>query len=58
MSQSFTVAMKTYFGFLPGQQLTSFGKELQALSNADRTWFFEQLKANGIECDPPTIKAE
>lgn len=55
---TFTVAMKKYFGFLPGQQLTSFSKELQALSNADRQWFYEQLNKNGIECDPPTLKAE
>lgn len=51
--KSFVSAMKEYFGFLPGQTLKEFGAELKALSDDERDYFYNGLKAVGVECSPP-----
>jgi len=44
---SFMAAMKDFFGFLPGQNLTQFAAECKALTPADREYFTKGLIANG-----------
>lgn len=53
MSKSFTIAMKEFFGYRQGEGLTHFQQELKALSNEDRQYFYDGLKAQGIDCLPP-----
>lgn len=48
-SMSFVVAMRDYFGFGEGGTITSFMKELKALSENDRAYFKEGLKSVGYE---------
>lgn len=53
---SFMAACKAFFGLLPDQQPLSFGKELQRLTNEDRTEIAAGLAANGYNIDPTTIE--
>lgn len=45
--QSFMAAMIDFFGLLPNQGRMQMGKEIQALSEADRAYFRAGLVANG-----------
>lgn len=49
---SFTTAMLDFFGKAEGQSLSDFGKELKALSPADREYFFKGLQGVGYKFDP------
>ena len=44
---SFVIAMKYFFGQLPGQSLKDFNDELKALTLADRTELTALLQATG-----------
>ena len=46
---SYVEAMKDYFGFLPGQNMTAFFAELKALSAEDREWFKAELLSVGYQ---------
>lgn len=46
---TFVVAMKEFFGLLPGQKLTDFMVELKALNDNDKAYFQKGLEQNGYE---------
>lgn len=46
---SFVEAMKDYFGFLSGQNMSQFFAELKVLSPAEREWFKKELATVGYE---------
>lgn len=46
---TFAVAMKDFFGILPGQKLSNFMDELKALTVEDKTYFKVGLEQNGYE---------
>jgi len=52
-STSFISACMAFFGLAPGQNKLAFGREMQALNDADRTEIWNGLKQNGITCDAP-----
>lgn len=45
---SLTKALKTYFGFKPGQNLTDFMQEVKQLSTEDREYFKREFPKVGI----------
>lgn len=49
---SFTVAMKKYFGY-NGGNVNTFAAELRALSLAEKTDFWLMFKQIGIDCSKP-----
>lgn len=51
--KSFTIAMKEFFGYRPGEGLAQFQAELKALTPEDKTYFYEGLKKAGVDCLPP-----
>jgi len=53
---SFMSACKDFFGLKPDQKPLEFGKELQALTNADRAEIAAGLVANGYNIDPSTVE--
>ena len=44
---TFMAAMRHFFGFLPGQTLTEFGLEIKNLSDTDKKYFADHLRAAG-----------
>jgi hypothetical protein len=44
---SLAMALKDFFGFLPGQTISGFMLELKALNDADRAYFHKALKEPG-----------
>lgn len=52
---TFMTACKDFFGFHPNQKPIEFGKEMLALTNADRQEIAAGLKKNGIDIDPASI---
>ncbi len=44
-----TKALKEYFGFKPGQNLTEFMAEIKALDTADREYFKREFVKVGYE---------
>lgn len=48
-TKTFTVAMKEFFGFLPGQTLQEFGAEIKKLTQEDRDYFKAGLEQNGYQ---------
>jgi hypothetical protein len=46
---SFVEAMKDYFGFLPGQNMTQFFAELKVLTPVERDWFKQNLVTVGYK---------
>jgi hypothetical protein len=46
---TFTKAVKEYFGFKPGQNLTDFMAELKALNEEDRAYFKREFAKVGYE---------
>lgn len=44
-----TKALKEYFGFKPGQNLTGFMDEIKALTPDDRAYFKKEFVKVGIE---------
>lgn len=46
---TFTKAVKEYFGFKPGQNLTGFMDEIKALTADDRAYFAREFAKIGIE---------
>jgi hypothetical protein len=46
---TFTKALKEYFGFKPGQNLTEFMGEIKALTIEDREYFKREFAKVGIE---------
>ena len=56
--KSFTVAMKDFFGYKPGEGLAQFQAELKALTPDDRQYFYEGLKKVGVDCLPPMVLAK
>ncbi len=46
---SYTAAMRTFFGLLPGQTPHSFWHEMKALSEEDNAWFRAQLPKVGYQ---------
>lgn len=56
MSKSFMTACREFFGLLPNQTPIAFGKEIQALTQADRTEIAAGLVANGIDLDMATVE--
>lgn len=49
VQMTFTKALKEYFGFKPGQNLTEFMGELKALTQDDREYFKREFLKVGIE---------
>jgi hypothetical protein len=49
MATSLVVALKKYFGQLPGQTLSEFAAEAKQLSSEDKEGFKTMLKGEGIE---------
>ena len=48
-TMTITKALKEYFGFKPGQNLTEFMQEIKALSPEDRAYFVREFAKVGIE---------
>jgi len=46
---SYVEAMKDYFGFLPGQTMSEFFRELKQLTDTDRAEFKAMLRSVGYE---------
>lgn len=46
--KTFMVAMREFFGLLPGQTSMEFGKEIVRLSKDDRAYFTAELAKVGI----------
>lgn len=46
---SFVEAMKDYFGFLPGQNMSQFFAELKVLTPDERQWFKDNLATVGYK---------
>ena len=46
---SYTAAMRTFFGLLPGQTPHSFLREMKALTEEDNAWFRAQLPKGGYQ---------
>jgi hypothetical protein len=46
---SLTKALKEYFGFKPGQNLTDFMAEIKALTTEDREYFKREFAKVGYE---------
>lgn len=46
--RSITLALKDFFGYLPGQSLQEFGAEIKALTTADKEWFVGEFVKLGI----------
>jgi hypothetical protein len=42
---SFVAAMKKFFGYRPGEGVRDFMKELKAVDNDDKKYFYNLLKA-------------
>lgn len=53
---SFMHACQSFFGLHAGQRPLEFGKEIQALTDADRKEIAAGLAANGYSIDPATIE--
>jgi DNA-directed RNA polymerase specialized sigma24 family protein len=51
--KSFAVQMKEFFGLLPGQSISSFARELKALTEADKAELAALLSVAGYPCDLP-----
>lgn len=49
IQSSFTKAVKDYFGYLPGQNLSGFMAEVKALDAADREYFKKLFLTVGYE---------
>lgn len=54
---TFMSACREFFGLKEGQTGLSFGKEVQALTPADRAEITEGLKAQGYDILPPGVAA-
>jgi hypothetical protein len=50
----FTVHMRRFFGFRPGDSCQEFAAELKTLSHRGRLAFAEMLNDAGYSCDAPT----
>lgn len=53
---AFLAAMKEFFGYKPGQTLSGFKAELEALTDADREYFYAGLTADGFYLSPLTAR--
>lgn len=49
---AFPVAMKRFFGLMPGQTVANFAAELKALTDADRAEFKTLLRGVGFDVTP------
>jgi hypothetical protein len=54
MGKSFAGCMKETFK-LENQSMMEFLKELKELTPEDKQWFYERFKAEGYDCDPPSV---
>lgn len=54
---TFTAACRSFFGFLPGQNLRQFAEELKKLSHEDKMDIAQGLRDAGVECDDPSERA-
>ena len=52
--KSFSMQMRDFFGYRPGQGAKDFAAELKTLSQAEKTDFAEMLNSVGFTCIPPT----
>jgi hypothetical protein len=52
--KSFSVQMRNFFGFRPGDGGKEFGTELKTLSYEDKLAFAEMLNDAGFPCDQPS----
>lgn len=50
---AFTARCKNFFGFLPGQSIGDFAKEIKALSDADKAEFVAAFNAMGLPTAMP-----
>lgn len=50
---TFIAACRDFFGIKEGQKLTEFGKEIAALTPADREEIAQGLRERGYAIDPP-----
>ncbi len=49
---TFTTAMREQFS-LPGETAMDFMKQLKALDNNDKTYFYRELQKTGTKCSLP-----
>jgi hypothetical protein len=52
-TKPFSIRMREYFGYRPGQGANEFAAELKALSHEDKVEFAEMLNSAGFPCAPP-----
>ena len=55
-SLSFVARVRNFFGMLPGQTLTEFGKELNTLTPEDKLELHRLFNEAGLPTDPPIFK--
>ena len=56
MPMTFMTACREFFGLKDGQKPIEFGKEIQSLTQADRTEIAAGLIANGYDLDMATVE--
>jgi hypothetical protein len=54
-TMSFTARLKDFFGYLPGQSLSDFAKEIRALTTEDKLEFHAAFNALGMPTEMPKV---